>query len=481
MTRTTYISCEDNNFGDPGSNGGHGRRLDVPIEAECRKTVFELLRRFSGKKLHEWTEGVTVCSAHDRQLSHQDDGSLADLAAYSLHVDGDSARIDTHNCIGVLRIRDRETDQRVQLEIRSRFDKGNKQFFLNYLLEKVFGGSVVDEMIDAGTDSLWDMLLAFVFRKQLLDARRVGLFKQYEKLPYNNLRFRGKFNIDEHIRRNMPLGGAIAYTTNEITFDNPINHLIRHAFTKVNTKWPGVLAGDKCLTDMRHEIEQNTPTWQRGQVLDCIRGNLKPVRHPYFQASYEPLRKTALSILREEGASLYSSSQEVEGILFDGAWLWEKYIWTMLSQIGFEHTDNKTHSGWWEVLNETFYPDFFCIGPGQPRVVLDAKYKKEERKRDDIRQVLTYMYIMGAQHGGLIKPEGQTKQAETIRWVGDRDRWREDRGHWHDLSISIPSGCVTPADFKKAMATEEDRLVKRINETILAGVTEEAKRGRELV
>ena len=32
---------------------------------------------------------------------------------------------------------------------------------------------------------------------------------------------------------------------------------------------------------------------------------------------------------------------EIYGVLFDGAWLWEEYLNTFLADIGFEHPRNK--------------------------------------------------------------------------------------------------------------------------------------------
>ena len=46
--------------------------------------------------------------------------------------------LDTSNLMGVLRLRDPKNGTSVQIEVHSRFDKGNNQSFLNYLLSKVF-------------------------------------------------------------------------------------------------------------------------------------------------------------------------------------------------------------------------------------------------------------------------------------------------------------------------------------------------------
>ncbi len=166
--------------------------------------------------------------------------------------------------MGVVKLRDKNSGESVQIEIGSRFDQGRKQFFLAFLLSKVFRGSMVDP-VELGSDSLWDMLLAFVFRRRLLEASAIGLFKQYQTFSHNDARIRGRIDVNEHLRRNIPFRGTVAYTTHEITFNNPTNHLIRHALAKASRKWGTMFTGDG-LMDVRHGLEQNTPTWQPGDV-----------------------------------------------------------------------------------------------------------------------------------------------------------------------------------------------------------------------
>lgn len=432
-----------------------------------RSAVHKLLKRFSGKPLHEFAaSGVAVIPGQLKGLVAEDNQAFSRLSAFSLGggEDPDTAWINTHNCMGVLRLRDPESGCAVQLEIRSRFDDSSSQLFLSYVLGKVFGGSLVED-VQIGPKSMWDVLLAFVFRHRLLEACRVGLFAQYETFAHNDLRFQGKFDIDEHLRRNVPFQGRVAYATNELTFDNPINHLVRHAIGKVNCKWPPMLSGDKELTDLCHEFAENTPSWERARMLACIRANVRPVTHPYFHAYYEPLRRVALEILHDEGANLYCAENEAEGVLFDGSWLWENYLWEILRPLGFEHTDNGTGAGVWRVLGSKFYPDFFMNSAVHPRVVLDAKYKREPRCQSDLSQVFAYMYILEAGVGGLIRPVESSDAAHDIVWSGEPSR---PRGHWYDLGFQIPQGEALATDtFRMAMAESEKKLAEAVKKCLV--------------
>jgi 5-methylcytosine-specific restriction endonuclease McrBC regulatory subunit McrC len=240
--------------------------------------------------------------------------------------------------------------------------------------------------------------------------------------------------VNEHLRQNIPFCGTVAYSNHEITFDNPTNHLIRHALTKVKRKWGRWMMGDNRLTEVRLQLELSTPTWQPGDVMACVRRkeNRVPIKHPYFLAQYEPLRQLSLALLREEGASLYQQHHEAEGVIFDGSWLWEEYLWTLLEPLGFEHPENKKGVGPWNALpGVRFYPDFFHR---EDRVILDAKYKRRGGVQDDARQVFAYMFLLNAVHGGLIKPDGMPEARQQI----EREGKGAEPAHWHNFVLSPP-------------------------------------------
>jgi len=329
---------------------------------------------------------------------------------------------------------------------------------MTYLLSKVFGGSFVD-MVELGKNSLWDMLLAFIFRRLLLDAWSVGIFKQFRTLHHNDTRIRGRIDVDRHLRQNVPFCGNVAYATHEMTFDNPTNHIIRYALAKVTRKWGGIMTGDNRLLELRHQLERNTPTWQSGNVQSCIRRkeNRTPIKHPFFHAAYEPLRLISLAILREEGAGLYQQHQEAEGVIFDGSWLWEEYIWTLLKKIeGFKHPENKNRDGGWRTPpGVTYYPDFYHQ---EKRIVLDAKYQTDtnDRIQENAKQVFCYMFLLDALHGGLIKPDRAPKAQESKIC---RQHPKAEQAFWHNIALP-PQQASTPEEFVSNMKCLEDTFIK---------------------
>ena len=427
-------------------------------DPEFCRGIYELLARYSGKTLTDFEQkGVSLFPASRAPDDEWESDGSESLPVFVLHGDTcENARIETGNCMGVVKLMDKSRRIEIQLSIGSRFDPSDRQYFLTHLLGKVFGGSFVD-IVDSGPDSRWKMLLAILFRNRLLEASRIGLFRQYRQVPHHDLRFRGKLDMAAFIRRDIPFVGRLSYVNHEITLDNHLNHLVRHACSRLVGEWPALFFSDKPLADFYHELERDTPTWQKRNPLACMARNQRPVKHPYYHATYEPLRKLALRILRSEGITPYSETDEVEGILFDGAWLWEEYLWSLLAPLGYEHPKNKARTGSWRVLKQTFYPDFYLLKDGCPRVVLDAKYKGGQQDQRDVLQVSGYMHMLEARIGGLIKPIKESTRMQ-YKW----DLVPDHQSSWHVLGLDIPGNAATCREFLRAIDFSEQRLVEQI-------------------
>ena len=135
-----------------------------------------------------------------------------------------------------------------------------------------------------------------------------------------------------------------------------------------------------------------------------IKANHRPLVHPYF-TEYSALQKLCLRILRFEKSSYGPSDNKIFGILFDGAWLWEEYLATMLSPLGYTHPQNRSGEGRIYLTENNRYPRFPDFYKEQePVIVLDAKYKRNFDPREDINQLLTYMFRFRSQYGAFILP-----------------------------------------------------------------------------
>lgn len=81
--------------------------------------------------------------------------------------------------------------------------------------------------------------------------------------------------------------------------------------------------------------------YDRQKIVDENKKNT--VRHAYFR-EYLALQRLCILILQHQKHQIGSGSRQIYGILFDGAWLWEEYVNTLIDDI-FYHPMNKGGKG----------------------------------------------------------------------------------------------------------------------------------------
>ena len=132
---------------------------------------------------------------------------------------------------------------------------------------------------------------------------------------------------------------------------------------------------DNLLTSRENvsEIIRVTPSYKLADRTKIIRRNQdKPLRQAYFR-EYKKLQELCLTILNREKHGLGYQEQKIHGILFDVAWLWEEYVYTLLPK-KFIHPRNKDKTDGISVFSDRkrkVFPDFYNR---ELRTVLDAKY-----------------------------------------------------------------------------------------------------------
>ena len=314
-------------------------------------------------------------------------------------------KIKTGNVIGFLGC------GQERLTISSRFSDEYNDHFLHYLLQKVLHINLTSLDVALSREERLYQLLMYLFPKYLQAALRKGLYKEYHRFSHNDSHVKGVIDVRNHLKKNLPFTGNIAYTTREFTYDNPLMQLIRHTIEYIkNQKSIGQGVLDNLLTSRENvaEIVRITPSYKLADRAKIIRGNQsKPIRHAYFN-EYRKLQELCLMILNQEKHGLGYQDQKIHGILFDVAWLWEEYVHTLLPK-GFLHPRNKEKKGGILVFSDgkrKVYPDFY---DRERKIVLDAKYKKLEDtekgiNREDLFQLISYSYILKAEKGGLVFP-----------------------------------------------------------------------------
>lgn len=447
------LHLRDNRFNGNGlrfSKQGDGYVSDVTnAEGIGGQTVTEeqreVLESFGRQTLAELSEHADSAIV-DLSGSHLDETERKQLRFFEYHKkdrereEDAGFRLDTGNLMGVLRFR--KGDASVQVEVLSRFDKGDGNFFLNYLLSKALDVGIGEDAVTATQSLLLDLLLDVLFVKRLGEAAKNGLLRQYRTFRNNDWNFKGRIDLPRHIRENLPLPHGVAYVKREIDLDVPVNRLLLLAAQIVRKRRPELFERNEDAADAFLELRMAIPC--PGDVRSVLshRDSREPVKHPFYREVWEPLRQIAQMILEEEKWQLFrESDEEVSGVVFDGSWLWEEYVATILTPIGFRHCVRGEGKGSglkvFDSGQARFYPDFYLDSANVSEgVVLDAKYKRSNPngKSDDVHQVLCYLLLTGAKLGGLVFPpmdnRAETREdqdQEAYGTAGNKGGWSEPK------------------------------------------------------
>lgn len=404
----------------------------VPFSGTSEKSLngtkfdYQNLAKIANTPLSELVKSNPSLLVFPKVLGYHKDG-IEDEEIFNLHGNSEKledVKLKTGNLMGFIGIGD------TQLKISSRFAKDDEQdFFLHYMLEEVFSINLFDFEQQISKDGALGLLM-FSFPLLLKKALAQGIFRQYQTFNRNDANLKGVIDVSRHIRQNIPFGGKVAYNSRERTFDNAVTQLIRHTIEYIQTKPLGkeLLTKNNETKKCVQEILEATQSYNLQNREKVISQNLKPITHPYFTA-YKPLQTLCLAILRHKKTGYGNSKNKAYGILFDGAWLWEEYLATILVPAGFKHPRKKSETGAISVYKgNPRYPDFYkgeqirSFQYGEPipeeNDILDAKYKRLENSsidRDDLHQLVTYMHILPAKSSGLVYP---LENGSTVRKNG---------------------------------------------------------------
>lgn len=354
-----------------------------------------------------------------------------------------------------------------RLTISSRFSIKGDDYFLHYLLQKVLHINLTSLDVSLSREDKLYQLLMYLFPKYLQAALRKGFYKEYQRFSHNDSHVKGVIDVGNHLKKNLPFTGNIAYTTREFTYDNPLMQLIRHTIEYIkNQKSIGQGVLDSLLTSRENvaEIVRVTPSYKLADRAKIIRGNKsKPLRHAYFN-EYRKLQELCLMILNQEKNGLGYQEQKIHGILFDVSWLWEEYVYTLLPK-DFIHPRNKDKTDGISVFSSQerkVYPDFYNR---DLKIVLDAKYKKLEDtekgiNREDLFQLISYSYILKAEKAGIVFP---SEKKAVDNEIGKLAGYGSLLKKW---SIQIPQNSSSYREFCEMMENYEETFKRNITKEV---------------
>ena len=330
------------------------------------------------------------------------------------------------------------------------------------MLQRVLSFNLFDLSHNNEQEDVFDFIM-FMFPYFLKAAMRQGVYREYQNYRHNDANLKGTIDVGRHIARNIPFVGNIAYSTREYSHDNNMTELIRHTIEFMKTKKYGqaVLNIDRETIENVNTIVEHTPLYNKSDRNNIVSKNLRMKTHPYY-TDYRPLQALCLQILRMEEVKYGESDEEICGILFDGAWLWEEYVNTILNKHGFTHPENKLHKGGiylFEGHSGVRYPDFY-----NEEMVLDAKYKRlgsyqivSKVDPDDVHQLIAYLTALHMSKGGFIAPLEQKQEKIPTSHL---------QGNTAVLSIygiEISKTASSYIDFCNMMEEKEQAFIKSLD------------------
>lgn len=260
-----------------------------------------------------------------------------------------------------------------QLKITSRFSQDDdNDFFMHYMLQKVFSINLFDLKYSSGNNGELDLLM-FSFPLLLKKALAQGLFKIYKTFKRHDSNVKGVIDINRHIRFNYPFNGNVAYNSRERTFDNSITQLIRHTIEYIKSKPYGkdILNCDLETKECVSEILESTSSYNVHEREKIISENLKPVNHPYFTA-YKLLQKLFFILLIILCFSFTSCIDYVQSITYkDGKY--EIYYKVTLSKVLFAMMDENPESIFEDFGDDMDLPENITLNPVETDLEVGAE------------------------------------------------------------------------------------------------------------
>ena len=85
----------------------------------------------------------------------------------------------TNNWVGVVNVAPGNSEASLRIEITSRFDNKEKQYFLLYMLCTVYGFNIFNIDIDGNDEGNYLIILVIIYINSLIEALSEGVYKEY--------------------------------------------------------------------------------------------------------------------------------------------------------------------------------------------------------------------------------------------------------------------------------------------------------------
>lgn len=282
-------------------------------------------------------------------------------------------------------------------------------------------------------------IIAYLFIQSLEKASVLGLPKTYQEQVQRSHKVRGKINLKEYLKKDIPFQGKLTTSYREQVFIQEIVDVLYLACRKIEKNFGSQLHHK--IHGVYQLLKQNYSGIYPQE--DCI---LKAKKHsvlnnPMF-ASFKNVLTYAEIIIKEQDLTVDSkmNSLSTHGYLFDISQLFEVYLeklisrnfteWYVTSQENLSVYESKFYS-------RSMLPDIVMKHKESDEIiVLDAKFKKmrmgngkgkySDLDRSDFYQIHSYIqyYQPNIIAGGLIYPlskEPNIEHSHSTKLFGNND------------------------------------------------------------
>jgi 5-methylcytosine-specific restriction endonuclease McrBC regulatory subunit McrC len=247
--------------------------------------------------------------------------------------------------------------------------------------------------------------------------------------------------------------------------------LVRHTIEFIKSK----PYGHNILVKVNDEVKlviTATPKYNVYNRQRIIEQNKRhTIRHAYFR-EYLALQRLCILILSHQKHQIGLGSKKIYGILFDGAWLWEEYVNSLIKE-HFYHPMNKSSKEAQRLFDRNagvIYPDFISRD-SELRIIADAKYKPIDNIGNrDYLQLLAYMFRFDAKTGYYFYPEYESSDDMTLH-LNSGSTYENNVKSRCDISITkhglkIPTGVSDYPSFVRRMEVQEQEFKKIFSSSV---------------
>lgn len=309
--------------------------------------------------------------------------------------------VDTGNYVGKISW-PIHNNKKIELDIGSRFSDIFLQRMMNFAND-IYLDDLDDGSLSSANNTA-QFILYYLFIQSLEKAYLLGLPKSYESVNYHQSTVKGKVDVNQFIRKDMPFKGKVSSVSRERQEVPEVVDILYRAVSIVIEQYSGLESRVKHI--FPHLKQSRSNHFVSSAMIQKAKSS-KALQNPMFYPYRKVLDFAEMIIRQQSIQDKNDSNEQGVGFLINVAELFEIYITKLLQK---EFPDWSVSSPKLKVYHDQFFsryiiPDIVMEKLGdEPRDVLvfDTKYKRMNYRgrtnsgmgdvdRTDFFQIHTYM------------------------------------------------------------------------------------------